>query len=178
MRFRVMAAAAAATVLPATLLTTVAPASAATECRDVDQGNTVVTRSCKVYSSRIGGLVEGGIYWDYKHKALGQNGDVVLDVKDRTADGKCTRVKIKYRDNTDNPNPPETRVWKFCNGARGPVRASLNDGEASGPGGDGGGPFPVYTKGYYKVEHCSGKRAKTCITLWRQNVAETKDPTD
>ena len=170
---------AATVAIPVLSVLVTSPAPADTTCRDHDNGNTTVTRSCVVNSSRIGGLVKGAIYWDYKHGPLGQNGQVVLDeVKDRTADGKCTRVKVKYRDNTENPNPPETRVWKFCNGASGPVRASLNDGDASGPGGDGGGPFPVYTKGYYKVEHCSGKRAKTCITLWRQNVAEAKDPTD
>ena len=56
------------------------------------------------------------------------------------------------------------------------MRAELNNGEASGPGSDGGGPFPVYSKGYYSVAHCSGKKAKTCITVWRQNVAEAKDP--
>lgn len=57
MRFSVVALATAALTAP--LVTLAAPAAATTECRDVDQGDTVVTRSCKVYSSRIGGLVEG-----------------------------------------------------------------------------------------------------------------------
>ena len=171
---------AATAALPVLSLLVTAPAPADTTCRDHDNGNTTITRACVVNSSRIGGLVKGAIYWDYKHGPLGQNGEVVLDeVKDRTADGKCTRVKVKYRDpNSTYPNPPETRTWKFCNGEKGQVRAELNNGEASGPGSDGGGPFPVYTRGFYSVEHCSGKKAKTCIVVWRQNVAQAKDPTD
>jgi hypothetical protein len=167
---------AATAALPVLTLLVSAPAPADTTCRDHDNGNTTVTRSCVVNSSRIGGLVKGAIYWDYKHGPLGQNGQVVLDdVRDRTADGKCTRVKVKYRD-PSGTNGPETRTWKFCNGATGQVRAELNNGEASGPGGDGGGPFPVYSTGYYAVDHCSGIKAKTCIRVWRQNVAEAKDP--
>jgi hypothetical protein len=168
---------AATAALPVLMLLVPAPAPADTTCRDHDNGNTTITRSCVVNSSRIGGLVKGAIYWDYKHGPLGQNGQVVLDdVRDRTADGKCTRVKVKYRDPSGTYGP-ETRTWKFCNGATGQVRAELNNGEASGPGGDGGGPFPVYDKGYYSVDHCSGIKAKTCIRVWRQNVAEAKDPT-
>jgi hypothetical protein len=175
MRTRALTLAAAA-ALPVLSVLVTSPAPADTTCRDHDNGNTTVTRSCVGNSSRIGGLVKGAIYWDYKHGPLGQNGQVVLDeVKDRTADGKCTRVKVKYRD-PSGTNGPETRTWKFCNGAQGQVRAELNNGEASGPGSDGGGPFPVYSKGYYSVAHCSGKKAKTCITVWRQNVAEAKDP--
>ena len=176
MRFSVVALATAALTAP--LVTVAVPAAATTECRDVDQGDTVVTRSCKVSSSRIGGLVEGGIFWDYKHGPLGQDGEVVLDVKDRTADGKCTRVKIWYRD-PSGENLPETRRWRFCGGDSGPVRATLNQGQAgAGPGGPDGGSFPVYTQGYYSVWHCSGKKHKTCIRLWKQDVAEAKDPTD
>jgi hypothetical protein len=176
MRSSIVAFATAALTAP--LLTLAAPAAAATECRDFDQGNTVVTRSCKVSSSRIGGLVEGGIWWDYKHGPYGQDGDVSLDVKDRKADGKCTIVKIWYRD-PSGENLPETRRWKVCKGKTGVVRATLNTGQAgAGPGAPDGGPFPVYTKGYYSVWHCSGKKHKTCIRLWKQNVAQKKDPTD
>ena len=177
MRTKALSRGAVVALFAGSLLASAPAAPASTTCRDHDNGNTTVTRSCVVDSSRIGGLVKGAIYWDYKHGPMGQKGQVVLDrVKDRTADGKCTIVRIKYRDHTKNPNPPETRSWKFCHGKRGQVRADLNSGEASYPSGDGGGPFPVYSKGVYSVSHCSGRKARTCIVVWRQNVAEAKDP--
>lgn len=141
-------------------------------------GNTVVTRDCEVYNSRIGGLVQGGIHWAYKHGPLGQDGEVNLRVTDRTADDKCTRLKIWYRDPSGD-NMPETRVWRYCNGRTGDIRATLNQGQTgAGPGAPDGGSFPVYKKGYYSVWHCSGKMHRSCIRLWQQNVAQAKDPTD
>ena len=177
MRPRVLGLALTAALPILSLLVATSPASATTTCRDVDNGNTTITRACEVNSSRIGGLVKGAIYWDYKHGPFGQYGDVVLDeVKDRTADGKCTRVKVKYRDpNSANPNPPETVVRTFCHGRKGQVVLRLNRGSSpSGP--DGDGPFPVYKRGFYSVEHCSGWKAKTCVVLWRQRVARGEGP--
>lgn len=120
------------------------------------------TRSCKIYSSRIGGLVQGSVFWDYKQPGIarGDSGQGTLQLNDRTADGKCTRVKIKYR----GSDPSETVVRKACGGAKyGPFNFTLNMGDHG---------FGVHLDGRYIIEHCNGHDPSTCIVLWRQKVGQ------
>ncbi len=120
------------------------------------------TRNCDIKSSRIGGLVQGHVYWHYKQSAMrGDWGGGTLQLNDRTADGKCTKVKIKYR----GSDPSETVVRKACNGGKyGPFSFDLNLSD--------NGAFGVHLDGVYSIEHCIGKKASTCIVLWRQKVGQ------
>lgn len=156
---------AAVASIPLTLMMPVSPATAVEECKTQEHDTGLVTRTCYIESSRIGGFVNLDASWDYPQgSARGRKGYVAFKIKDRT-DGNCAIVKVKYRDHSKNPNSPETVRRKACGGSTSKVYGfDLNAGDAAGI------PFPVYEKGVYSVEHCTG--SKDCITLWRQNVAE------
>ncbi len=119
------------------------------------------TRNCVIESSRIGGTVQGSVYWDYKQSSgRGDNGSAILQINDRTADGKCTFFKIKYR----GSDPAQTVVRQACGGNQnGPTSFGLNSSF------DEGGGWGLHADGYYSIEHCSGD---SCIEVWRQKVGQ------
>jgi hypothetical protein len=121
------------------------------------------TRNCEIDSSRIGGRIQGVVFWDYKQSAgRGDEGDTTLQINDRTADGHCTTLKIKYR----GSDPNETVTRQACGGGQfGPKHFTLNASF------EGGGGWGLHSDGYYSIEHCSGA-ASTCIELWRQRVGQ------
>ena len=158
--------AAVVVVAPLVTIASQGAADASTTCRlwgPHDGG--LYTRNCEINSSRIGGRIQGDVYWNYKQsRGRGNQGSTTLQINDRTGDGHCTTLKIKYRNGSD-PNETETR--RACGGHQyGPKYFTLNASI------EGGGGWGLHSDGSFSIEHCSGA-ASTCIVLWRQRVGQT-----
>jgi hypothetical protein len=157
----------AAVVVAAPLVTVASQgaADAATTCTlwgPHDGG--LYTRNCEIDSSRIGGRIHGSVFWDYKQSSgRGNEGDATLQINDRTGDGHCTTLKIKYRGGPAGTDETVTR--QACGGDQyGPHHFTLNVDE--------GGAWGLHSTGNYSIESCTGG-ASTCVQLWYQKVGQT-----